>query len=243
MIDVISVYQDVARDNANQDENGYLSYEMFNRISRRAELRLLDFLSGDVENQRPPFLDMSQKSRDWLAPLITSKPNQVKDGKVNRPDDYYGWDNAYLLGTYDDKPECEEEEVTEVRGSNTVIELLSRQAFYNRCNTYIEDLKPSFVKPIAKQVGKTFEFMPRDLGSIVLEYIRVPKFGQIKVKKDTVYNDEVADESNSVPYEWDEFARELLIWFITDTFATHTREQALKQQNSLSGKLTRDSKQ
>lgn len=242
MIEVVSVYEDVARDNINTHENGDISYEMFNRLSRRAELRLIDFLSGDVEDERPPMVDLSQKNRDWLSIFIEPYKKQVSGGRIDRPKDYYMWDNGYLLGDYNTAASCDEKLETE-EGCNTQIELLSRQSFYNRCNTFIEGMKPSFAKPIAKQVGRGFEFMPKDLGSVVIEYIRLPKFGRIKTKFDSVYNEDVADDTISINYEWDEFARELLIWFITDTFSTHSREDALKKHNAANGKLVRDQRQ
>lgn len=242
MIDVISVYQDSARDNSNKNENGYFPYEMFNRISRRAELRLIDYLSGDVEGVRPPIHDSNQKNRDWLSPFIETYKGNVEGGKIDRPANYYGYDNMYVLGVYDKTANCETQQEDDDAGCNTQITLLPRQSFYNRCNTFITGLKPSFEKPIAKLVGKRFEFMPRDLGSIALEYIRYPKFASIVSKTDPVYNDVIADPDKSQNYEWDEFARELLVWFITDTFAIHTRDQALKQQNSITSKLVRDIK-
>lgn len=242
MIEVLGVYQDVALDNVNEHENGSLSYGMFNRISRRAELRLIDFLTGDVEGIKPPFEDFSQKQRDWIAPFIEKyKVNVGSDGEVPRPKDYYKWDNAFLLGDRKVSESCDPDDKNEpTDGCSTRVELMSGQKFYNRCNTFIEDLNPSFDKPIAKMVGKKIELMPRDLGPVVIEYIRLPKFASINGGIDPVYNQPQA--TSVLDYEWDEFARELLIWFITDTFAIHTREQSLKQTNAMTGKLIRDQK-
>jgi hypothetical protein len=100
-------------------------------------------------------------------------------------------------------------------------------------------LKPSFEKPIAKMVGKKIEFNPKDLGSVGLDYIRYPVFAEIKVIADPTYNDEVADPNTSINYEWDENVRELLVWFITDTFSNHISNQAMKQQNAQTGKTAR----
>jgi hypothetical protein len=234
MISVISVYQDAARDNVNKDENGTLSYEKFNRMSRRAENRMIDFLSGDVSGQKPPVPDSIQKNRDWIAPLVTEAKLPVKTGKIDWPKDYYGYHNMYLISN---KIGCDDEH-SEL--CNIAIELLSGQKFYNRCNTYIKELKPSLKKPIAKQVGKSFHFAPSDLGNVGLEYIRYSKYGNIVSSIDPIYNKPVADANLSQDYEWDEYARELLIWFITDTFAISTRDASLKAANASTGKLVRD---
>lgn len=237
MIEIKTIYEDVALDNVNTAENGNLSYAMFNRISRRAELRMIDFLSGDIENQKPPMPYTSQKDKDWLSPFIKAYPKQVMDGKITRPADYYGYENMYRVGK-GISTDCKDDEVVP-DGCNTPIELLDGSKFSKRCETFIEDLQPSFKKPIAKPIGRDFELLPADLGSITLEYVRYPKFGRIVMKLDTVRNDEIIDEPNSINYEWDEYARELLVYFITDTFAIHTRETALKQQNQATGKTVR----
>lgn len=238
MIEIISIYNDVAIDNVNKDENGYLSFDKFNRLSKRAELRLLDYLTGDIENIKPPIPYLSQKNKDWLSPFIVPKPDQVLDGYINKPTDYYGFENLYRIGSK--VKECESDD--EQDDCNSPIELLDGAKFNDRCKSDIEECKPSMENPISKMVGNKFQFAPKDLGSITLEYVRYPVFGFIKSKTDTVYNKPVADVAASQNYEWGEFAREILVWFITDTFAIHTRETALKQQNSATGKLVRDIK-
>ena len=117
---------------------------------------------------------------------------------------------------------------------NIPIELLQGQQFYNRCNTSIKGLKPSFTKPICKMVGNKFEFSPRDIGSVKIEYIRYPVYGELKMKVDPVYGIEVPDTTTSIKYEWNEYAREYLLWFLVDTFSNSTREAAMKQFNSAS---------
>jgi len=241
LISVKSVYEDVALDTVDSATNGNLDFETFNRMSKRAEIRLMDFLSGDVNNIKPPFPYDSSKIKEWLSPFITPYPVQIKNGKITKPDDYYGFENAYLLGTYNTQTSCFEE-VEQEEGCNTPIELLDGDKFYQRCNTFIEGLKPSFTKPISKEVGNTFEFLPKDMGSIVVEYIRYPKFGKIVSNIDPVYNDEVIDETLSTDYEYKESMRELLIYFITQSFGVKVREAALLQANELQGKLVRDGK-
>lgn len=241
MISVKSVYEDVALDTVDSATNGNLDFETFNRMSKRGELRLMDFLTGDVENIKPPTPYTTEKLKGWLSPFITPYPAQIKNGKIDKPENYYGFENFYLLGTYNIQSACYEE-VDNQEGCNTSIELLDGNKFYQRCNTFIEGLKPSFLKPIAKEVGNTFEFLPKDLGSLILEYIRYPKFAKIVSKIDPIYNDEVVDENLSTNYEYDESMRELLIYFITQSFGVKVREQALLQANELQGKLVRDGK-
>ena len=240
MIEVISVYEDVARDNVNKEENGYLSYEMFNRLSRRAELRLLDFLTGDVANVEAPIPNLSQKNDDWISPFVVPVSLPVVGGFVDRPADFYGYENMYLLNKK--VAECEGDEEEEREMKNIPVELLSKQKFYNRCNTFVKTLKPSISKPIAKLIGKKIEFSPKDLGNIVLEYYRYPKFAEVVSSVDLKYNDEIADPAKSINYEWDEQVRELLVYFITDFFSIHIRERELKGLNQQTGKLVRDDK-
>ena len=121
------------------------------------------------------------------------------------------------------------------------IKVLSNSKFYQRARTFIKSLQPSVDKPIAKQGGKSFEFLPDDIGSVVLEYVRYPKFASIATKFDSVYNQLVPD--TVINYEWDEWANEILVYFICDAFANRTREQALKTTNIMTGKTIRESKQ
>lgn len=242
MITIASVYDDVVLDNVNAAENGNLGLLMFNRLSKRAENRVFDYLTGDIENIKPPTPYSDQKLKDILAPFIVKYSTQVVDGKITRPTDYYTYDSLVLLGNYKiqapDEDENDEYE-PEPDGSNTTIDILGSSQFDLRCTTYIEALKPSFTKPIARMVGKEIEFMPKDMGSVELTYIRYPVYGKIVPKIDTLYNTEVVDEALSTNYEYDEFCRELLVYFITDTFAIHTREKALKETNMVTQKLVR----
>lgn len=241
MIPIKEVYEDVSKDTVDSATNGNLDFETFNRMSKRAELRLMDFLTGDVEGVKMPAPYTTEKLKGWLSPFITPFPAQVRNSRISKPEDYYSYENMFLLGSYNNTSSCGEEDESQ-EGCNTSIELLNGDKFYQRCNTFIEGLKPSFTKPIAKEVGKEFEFLPQDLGSIRLEYVRYPKFAKIISKIDTVYNDEVVDESLSTNYEYDESMRELLIYFITQSFGVKVRENALLQSNELQGKLVRDGK-
>lgn len=242
MILISSIFEDVALDNVNASENGNLSYAMFNRLSRRAELRLLDFISGDINNEKGPMPYIGSKVRDFLSPLIEKYPVSVENGQITKPELYYGFENMYILGDYSNTIECDTEDVDLTASCNMPIELLSNDEFYYRCNTYIEGLQPSFTKPIAKEIGNYFEFLPKDIGSIVLEFIKYPVFGKIITKLDTQYNQEVVDELLSTNYSWDEKARELLVFWITQEFSIHTREKSLVENNLLYGKLERDAR-
>ena len=82
-------------------------------------------------------------------------------------------------------------------------------------------------KPIARIVGENFEYAPIDLGSVELIYTKYPVPAEVKVTVDTVYNNEIPDPINSVDYFWPEFARNLLIYFITQQYPVGTREKAL----------------
>lgn len=236
MINVNDVYLDVL-DRINDAENGYLTNDRFNRFAWVGQLNCIDWLSGDVSNVIPPIPYLSQKNRDYLSPFIKSVSLQVRDAKITKPEDYYAWENAFLLGGYNAHADCEEEVTDD--GCNIPIELLSGDEFYYRCTTKIEGLQPSFTKPIWKEVGNGFEVLPKDLGSVTLEYIKYPVKSYRAVKKDEEFNDVVYDPTKSTDFEWPEFARPILVWFIADQFSNFTREQALKQFNAATGKTVR----
>ena len=236
MLSVIDIYKD-CEDRINVEENGQFSYPMFNRFSKLAELNLLDWLSGDISALIPPEPFRTQKNSDYLSPFIVKYPVNVKDGIITRPDDYYLYQDLYCLSG---DAECDDTE--EMVISKIPVKVLSNSKFYQRARTYIKSLQPSLKKPIAKQGGKEFQFLPDDIGSVVLEYVRYPKFAFIATVQDEVYNQPVPDAANSKDYEWDEWASGALVWFICDAFANRTREQALKMANSMTGKVVRESK-
>ena len=236
-IEVTSLYDDVIKDSANTAENGEISVSQFNRLSKRAELSLLNWLTGDVAGQQPPAPWLTQKNKDWLSPFITQYKAHAEGGIITRPDDYYQYDNLALIGSAGNS-DCDEDEDDAIPKEvcNTSVELLDGQQFDIRCNTYIDEIKPSLSKPIAKMIGRTFVFAPKDAGSVQLEYIRYPVYAEIKSKKDSVYNDVIPDPLTSKNYEWDEAVRQVLIYVITDLWSNITREQASKTFNEATGK-------
>lgn len=235
MIDVIEIYDDCA-DLINVEENGQFSYSMFNRFSWLGQLRLIDWLSGDVKGVQPPEPYVTQKNRDWLSNFIVKYTQSVNDGVFVRPDDYYLYQDFYSFSG--DVEDCDDTNDVEV--ITNPITLLGNDKFYLRNKSFIKGLKPSLSKPIGKQVGNTFEIQPSDIGSVVLEYIRLPKRAYLATMEDSVYNRLVPDPANSINFEWDEFARNILVFYICDSFANRNREQALKQTNLLTNKLDRE---
>ena len=241
MINVNEIYLDCL-DLINSEENGVFTFPRFNRFSWIGQLRMIDWLSGDVSGNQPPQPYTTQKSKDWLSDFIVKYSKQVTGGFIDKPADYYQWDNGYKIGGALIS-DCDEDDDAVVSGEcNIPIELLDGSKFYSRCNTDISELKPSFKKPICKMVGKTFQFLPADLGSVEIEYIRYPAKAVLKTKNDQTYNEPVYDSATSIDFEWPEFARNILVWFIVDAFANRTREQALKQFNTMSGKTPREAK-
>jgi hypothetical protein len=236
MASVIEVYKAV-QFQIHQTQNGELTYTDFNDQSKLAEIRMLGWLTGKVEegSQQPAVTPYdNQKNRDWLTPLIVRLPANVEDGKMTRPADYYTFENMYLLTL--ELQSCEDENERE-KIKKKVIELLQGQQFTVRADTDIKLLKPSVKKPIAKQVGNTFEFLPEDLGAVMLEYISYPsKYGKIVTKIDTEFNEEVPDESKCIDYVWGDWAIEILTYFIVQNFSLRVRESALFQMNQATGK-------
>lgn len=230
---VKSIYEDVA-DDVEISQNGSLSFERFNRFSRRAELKFLDWLTGKIEVKNLPQPYLTQKNKDWVSPFIVKLDKNVVNGEIDEPSDYYLFEDIYRIGSKANG-DCDDDDVPLVNEKkNPVITLLESASFNMRANTYIEEQKPSLQNAIAKRSGKKFEFRPVDIGSITLEYVRYPKFAEIKSTLDTVYNEQIIDEANSTDYEWGEYARNLLVWFIVDEVSNNTREQALKATNAAS---------
>lgn len=230
MITVNSILQDAVIDDINKAENGDVSHGRLNRLFKRSQLRIHDYLTGRITNDKPPFAFENQKNRDLLEQFITPYQKTVINGKIEKPKDYYSFVSLSTIGGYEES-ECEAED-TKIDDTDYPIDLLTHPQFDSRATTWIKSLKPSVKKPIAKMYNNTFEFLPKDLGDVKLFYIRLPKFAEIKTIQDTVFNKPIVDEVNSINFEYGEEFREMLIWFIVDTFQLHTREQALRVNNN-----------
>lgn len=234
-----SVYQDVARDSVYKDENGFLDFNMFNRMSKRGENRLQDWLTGGVDMQKPPVSFSNQKIKDWLSPFLTPyKVSLDADGKFKKPADYYYFDGLYSLNLKNN--DCKEED-TDCGENNIkkeiekdVIRIFDGDRFNQKIKTKIKGAKPTPSKAIAKEMGDSFEIYPKEVAGVVLEYIRLPKYAAIVTRVNTTLNDVEIDPTASTDYEWGEGCREALIYFITDSFANHISSATLKQMNNLS---------
>lgn len=234
-MEIISLYNDVL-DRTATEQNGSLTISKFNRFSRLGELRLLEYLSGDLEGIRPPEPYSTQKLRDFLTPFIVPDTKQVENGTSPLPDNYYKFENLSMIGDYRDEV-CGKDVL--ISNGNTPIEVLDAQQFDSRCQTFIKRLQPSDKKPIAKMEDGGFQYKPSDLGSVKLEYVRYPIFGQIEMMVDNVYFDEVPNPATSIDYEWGDGCRNLLLFFIVQQYPISTREKALVEQNELVGKSSR----
>lgn len=240
MISVSSVYNDVANDSVYKDANGFLDYNMFNRMSRRAELRLMDWLTGDVTGQRLPASFSNQKTKDWLSHLLTAYSASLDvNGKFTKPEDYYYYDNMFALSQTNN--DCEDEETdceVNIPASKEIfksfITLLDGDKFNARQKSFIKSLRPSSGKPIAKEIGNAFEIEPKGLAGVTLEYIALPVFAKIVTMVDPVRNDVIINDAASTNYGWSEAVREALIYFIANAFFDHVTERAGKEFNNAS---------
>lgn len=236
MIPVTEVYNDSARDSVYKDQNGFLDYNMFNRMSERAELRLLDFLTGDVSGQKLPVSFVNQKTKDWLSPFLKKKPSSLdSDGTFIKPDDYYYFDNLYTLTQHQKECICNEDncEITPEIKKKPVL-LLDGDEFNITAETSIRQLKPTAEKAIAKEIGNTFELYPKAIPGVVLEYIGLPIFAKIVSMTDPTYYNEVIDPTASTNYQWPIAVKELLVYFISDAFQNHITNAEGKQLNNAS---------
>lgn len=233
MIGVLGVYEKVKAD-VNSTENGVLTYSLFNTFSEGAELSVIGFLTGGISGEGIPINFNSQKSRDILSDFIVPVTGQVNDGIFPKPADYYTPDVFYRMGNDLNDDNCNDK----ISGTNTDIEILDGQQFQNRTTTFINEIKPTASSPIAKVVGDNFVIFPKDIGTVILEYIRVPKFAKIVPVLDQTYNREVADLVNSVDYEWHPGVRDLIIWFIKQAYVQYNGNQQSKQANNEAAQTT-----
>lgn len=218
-------------DRVSPEMNGSLGIQEYNRYSKLGELRLLEWLTGNISGQ-PGYPEpySTQKVKDFLSPFIATEKKQVENGIAEKPSQYYMWERAAVIGDRLDEL-CGEPVL--ITGVDTPIELLDSGAFDARSQTHIKSLKPSIRKPICKLVGDSILCLPKDLGSIAIEYKRYPVFGDLKTMIDPIYNNEVVDVAGSIPYEWKDYARELLVFFIVEQYPIKTRENAVQQQQQL----------
>lgn len=236
-ITVSSVFDDVRQMVAK--ENGYVSISDFNKLSKRAENRLLDWGTGRIEGTFLPQMYTTQKDKDFVAPFITKyKAMLSDDGTISKPEDYYLFENLYGLSLEEaacdeDEKECGDTDSQKIK--KDTIELLNGSEFAFRLNTRIKGLKPSVQKAICKEVGSGFEFAPEELAGVTLEYVRYPVYAVAVGMIDPTYNDEVINPNASTNYEWGEYARDMLVWIICDLFFDTIRESAGKSMNMATG--------
>lgn len=239
-ITIKSVYDDVLFQISK--ENGVLTISDFNRLSKRAENKLLNWVTGNLEGVTLPQMYTTQKDKDFVSPFIAEHKAMLVGGKLDKPDDYYLYENSYGLslediecvGEEDDKECGEGEEKNKVLSNQAT--LLNSDEFNLRKKTRIKGLKPSVEVPICKEVGNSFEYAPDELPAVVLEYVRYPLYAVAVGAIDATYNQEVIDEAASTNYEWKEYARDVLVWIIVDMFSNSTRDGDLKNMNAQTGK-------
>lgn len=233
MLNVNSVWLDVS-DRIVPEQNGSVTFSKFNRFSKLAELKLLNWLTGNISNQQGyPEPYSTEKVRDYISFLLTSEKIQVENGIAEKPSGYYMWDRAAIVGDRRDEL-CGEDVI--ISGIDTPIELLDAASFDARSQTHIKSLKPSITKPICKLLGDSILLLPKDLGTIIVEYKRYPVYAELKTTIDPVYNNDVYDDTTSIDYEWSDNVIQDLVFFITQFYGAGTRESAIQQQNSLIGK-------
>lgn len=239
---ILQLYNNWARNRVNKSENGYASYRMFNDLLKNSEITLLSWLTGGVskEDKISPIPYELQKNKDYIKRFLTTATGI---NKIVIPNDYYYFDSLYKFNTKNKqnveiKNNCDHNDLSVITTEmlslfDIDIPLLDTDKFNGLCNSSIDEIRPNKNRPIARLNSlHQFEFSPNDIGFVKLDYIRYPKFGQIKTKIDNTYNDEVFDEAATIDIEWDEWALPYLLNLLTNEFSTHTREKALADHNS-----------
>lgn len=241
-ITVSSVYNDVLQEISK--ENGVLTITDFNRLSKRAENFIIDYITGRIQGDTLPQMYFTQKVKDYVSTFIKQyKAALDSEGRITKPSDYYMYENMYSM-SLDVNTSCDEEEKdcdaddTDNAGSikKVQVELLDGDKFTKRLTSKIKGLAPSVNKPIAKEVGNYFYFAPQGLEGVSLEYVKYPVYAVAVAGVDPIYYNEVIDEALSTNYEWGEYARNLLAYVIVDLYSNSVRESALKQFNNSTNK-------
>ncbi len=242
MISISSVYNDVQQ--IISKDNGELTISDFNRLSKLAENRIIDFITGKIEGNVLPQMYTTQKVRDFVSPLVEEYKAVPVNGRITRPEDYLLYENMFALslketGCDDEENSCDdndEQEADNTGINKTEIQLLNGDVFRIRAKSKIKNMKPSLEKPIAREVGNQFEFLPDGLGGVVLEYVRYPVYAVAVGMMDDEYNIEVIDPNASTNYEWNENARSMLVEIMVNYFSDQVREQSLKLMNDSTSK-------
>lgn len=242
-IKVSSLYNDVLQQISK--ENGTLTITDFNRFSKRAENFFLDWVTGRVQGDVLPQMYVTQKTKDFVSPLIKPfKTSLDSDGRITKPDDYFVYENIYALYMNEENV-CEDDvdldcDKSDVDNKETVgkvsVTLLDGDKFTKRLDSKIKGLAPSIKKPIAKEVGMFFEFAPKEIGGVVLEYVSYPIYAEAVGVVDPIYYTEVISETLSTNYQWGEYARNYLIYIIVDMWSNSVRERAQKEFNTATNK-------
>ena len=237
-IPISSIYDDVRQGIGK--EQGELTISDFNRISKLAENRIIEWGTGKIEGNTLPQMYTTQKVKDFVSKFITEFKAVPVNGRITRPSNYLTYENMYILslkdsGCEDEENSCDDNDEQETDTSGiikTEVEILDGDEFRIRAKSKIKNMAPSLRKPIAKQVGFDFEFLPDGLGGVVLEYIRYPIYAVAVGMMDDEYNIEVIDPNASTDYEWNENARNLLVDIMVDYFSNEVRDGNLKNMNA-----------
>ena len=231
-ININSLYLDVL-DDLNKNENGYMSVVQFNRYVKRAGLDMLKVLTGEMPvSQNMPMPFDTQKLKDYLYQFFEQFETV---GDFVLPSNYYNWQYLYKLGV-SSVADCETGVITKVDPKDKPIPILSEDDFNGRKNSFIEGLQPTGKSPIAcittlNGNQKGVKVAPTNSGSIRLVYVRYPIYGELKTVLDTTFNQPVYDPATSIDCEFNDYARNYLVWNISGKFLTHIREQGAKQLN------------
>jgi hypothetical protein len=241
-ITVSSVYNDVLQEISK--ENGVLTITDFNRLSKRAENFIIDYITGRIQGDTLPQMYFTQKVKDYVSVLIKEFTAGLdSEGRITKPTDYYMYENMYSMSLEEgescdeEELDCDKNDIDNTGGIKKVqVQLLDGDKFTKRLSSKIKGLSPSVNKPIAKEVGNYFYFAPKELAGITLEYVKYPTYAVAVGVIDTIYFNEVISNTLSTNYEWPEYARNLLAYVIVDLYSNSVRENALKQFNNSTNK-------
>lgn len=228
MINIDELFKAVSQQ-VNSDENGQL-LTSFNSFCKRAELAIMDWLTGKLDDRGNPFPSpskfLTQKNKDWLKPFIVKNDSNFTDGIVLIPDDYYTYENLRVAWLGES---CNEKGIPDNWHDVT---LLNSDKVSNRLQSIIDGIKPTEKRPIGEMIGSDIVLHPEGMeGQSKFVYIRFPIFGVYSTKIDPVYNDAVYNPSTSKNLEWSESLLNYFVDKITEYFSMRNNATELFQMN------------
>lgn len=249
-IDLYELYQDALTE-TNPEQQGSLTFDLFNKLALKAQRWLHDDLTGQRNQYMPGFpraitggFPGTQKINDLLRPFIKKKVAYITNGTIPYPDDYsyivdiriaYDSGNIYNQCACKDKlkddPTVNEEEEMQKELDRKFhlpvmkqLQLLDSNKVSFRMKTRIPGLNPSQNRPICEQIDSGFQTYPGDVSSAIVVYIKQVEDTFLASIYDSDVDAEVYDPNNTIHPLFNKEAQPRLSSKIAEYFSMWVRD-------------------